>query len=80
LKPINNAAAIADMADFPRLKSRGPIEASRKRSTKSKATIFPRLKSRGPIEAVIGDCIAIFGVPRFPRLKSRGPIEARRRT
>jgi hypothetical protein len=38
---------------FPRLKSRGPIEAQFKAKTATSHVIkFPRLKSRGPIEAV----------------------------
>jgi len=36
---------------FPRLKKRGPIEASQKKSASFLAILFPRLKKRGPIEA-----------------------------
>ena len=37
--------------EFPRLKSRGPIEAGSGPASQSSPTKFPRLKSRGPIEA-----------------------------
>ena len=37
---------------FPRLKSRGPIEALRPDMDSINSEKFPRLKSRGPIEAV----------------------------
>ena len=36
---------------FPRLQSRGPIEAKRSGSIGPKSWAFPRLQSRGPIEA-----------------------------
>ena len=36
---------------FPRLKSRGPIEALPPPMTMKMISSFPRLKSRGPIEA-----------------------------
>ena len=36
---------------FPRLKSRGPIEAAEPVIHTSRRSGFPRLKSRGPIEA-----------------------------
>ncbi len=65
------------MADeFPRLKSRGPIEAQSEGGGWKQRAMFPRLKSRGPIEAA--RAVASVGgfFPKFPRLKSRGPIEA----
>jgi len=37
---------------FPRLKSRGPIEATQILSKNPQVGEFPRLKSRGPIEAI----------------------------
>ena len=60
---------------FPRLKRRGPIEASFYRLHLYKPLAFPRLKRRGPIEAS-RDKIARELVKMFPRLKRRGPIEA----
>jgi hypothetical protein len=38
---------------FPRLKSRGPIEAGVCLQPSHHCVVFPRLKSRGPIEAVV---------------------------
>ena len=62
---------------FPRLKSRGPIEADIKKFEQYSAmVIFPRLKSRGPIEACQYGRLATDALVSFPRLKSRGPIEA----
>gem|GEM_PF-3856857 len=61
-------------ASFPRLTSRGPIEATI-RPPSAWRPAFPRLTSRGPIEArrtMRRGALA----PRFPRLTSRGPIEA----
>ena len=61
---------------FPRLKSRGPIEALWCGLGLVQWLIgFPRLKSRGPIEAPTGIMCYVEGGD-FPRLKSRGPIEA----
>ena len=60
---------------FPRLKSRGPIEAYFPLSFALTFVTFPRLKSRGPIEAYAAVYSTVNFVP-FPRLKSRGPIEA----
>ena len=60
---------------FPRLKSRGPIEAGCLALSRPPRSRFPRLKSRGPIEAT--SCRASESPNGdFPRLKSRGPIEA----
>jgi len=64
------------MQAFPRLKSRGPIEADLYETIMMAGNLFPRLKSRGPIEASqTPDGVAVENIT-FPRLKSRGPIEA----
>ena len=60
---------------FPRLESRGPIEAKHSGNDEAYAILFPRLKSRGPIEAgPQSDHRKAEAV--FLRLESRGPIEA----
>ena len=60
---------------FPRLTSRGPIEALRPMPASLMTDTFPRLTSRGPIEALDGVLQHSF-TGLFPRLTSRGPIEA----
>ena len=63
-------------SQFPRLKSRGSIEAGATRdSVVRDSVMFPRLKSRGSIEAKNGE-IKDPRYSSFPRLKSRGSIEA----
>ena len=63
------------MRYFPRLISRGPIEASLLRISYVLYRLFPRLISRGPIEAKGRTQLGV-DMNRFPRLISRGPIEA----
>ena len=60
---------------FPRLKRRGPIEASVGVGVGLPLSSFPRLKRRGPIEANHGPVRGRL-YRAFPRLKRRGPIEA----
>jgi len=60
---------------FPRLFSRGSIEAARCRWTSWRSAAFPRLFSRGSIEASRFSR-AICSMLQFPRLFSRGSIEA----
>jgi len=43
------------LPSFPRLKRRGPIEATFIEEQKSFFGAFPRLKRRGPIEAVLDE-------------------------
>jgi len=63
------------IAQFPRLPSRGPIEAWTCPLASDAVRPFPRLPSRGPIEACRSS--ATSSAPTwFPRLPSRGPIEA----
>src|SRR4029079_5220384 len=60
---------------FPRVKTRGPIEANLHLLDNCLRDTFPRVKTRGPIEAfwAIRFCRASLA---FPRVKTRGPIEA----
>ncbi len=60
---------------FPRLISRGLIEAGRKWPNLSPHPSFPRLISRGLIEAAVA-VLAQAPAAAFPRLISRGLIEA----
>jgi len=64
---------------FPRLTSRGSIEAFNSTPSARGAIGFPRLTSRGSIEAI--EALArIWGCKWFPRLTSRGSIEANGRS
>jgi len=62
---------------FPRLFSRGPIEARVASWSRRTTAAFPRLFSRGPIEAAKELDEVAKKLTGFPRLFSRGPIEAR---
>ena len=62
---------------FPRLTSRGPIEAFFNGDINARRVwTFPRLTSRGPIEAS-KQFDSWHSEHGFPRLTSRGPIEAK---
>ena len=77
LKRLVRQLGTSTKSTFPRLQSRGPIEARYPGIAASRRDrAFPRLQSRGPIEA---DWIADVrsSASTFPRLQSRGPIEAR---
>jgi len=60
---------------FPRLFSRGSIEAVKLPEKIRHSSAFPRLFSRGSIEA-LHDAAQPKAVSLFPRLFSRGSIEA----
>ena len=70
------AASRRATSTFPRLTSRGPIEARSSSKRWQDSSNFPRLTSRGPIEARSQLCKRQHSCWPFPRLTSRGPIEA----
>jgi len=78
LKRLRPGYLSLTLADTPRLRSRGPIEAVRHVAGVAYLVLTPRLRSRGPIEAA-GTRRTKRNSARTPRLRSRGPIEARTR-
>jgi len=77
LKPPSTSKTIRAQFEFPRLRRRGPIEASISDTLLAGGWPFPRLRRRGPIEAGVVRKPPIPG-RKFPRLRRRGPIEATR--
>ncbi len=60
---------------YPRVHTRGPIEARSSTVGMTTRKIYPRVHTRGPIEAasVPGEQVS---PPIYPRVHTRGPIEA----